>query len=303
MLFFCIIKRFWDRFFLFSPSNQELFGFAAESILQKFLTQKNYTAFYNRILKSPYNKHHFLEIDAVIYHNNTIFCTEIKNYKGTIYYAANVQNDTFDSYKTNTIIQLKTDKHLNQTFKALPNPLDKTKFFTKQLRNHLLKLDNRFSTVKFKSVVVFLDSSTNIDNIHSFEEGLIYFSQLEDFLEQQSQNDANYSWVLDYLEKLPAFDKIITVNNQTIQGILKEIIIHCQKQNTKIDLKNIRTIDIKHKLTSCNAKITLQNTDLTTCEFVCDKLTVSLDKFGTLQKHRLSNINKIIVGTHSLRPL
>ncbi|OSS42147.1 hypothetical protein DESAMIL20_1700 [Desulfurella amilsii] len=303
MLFFCIITRFWDRFFSIEPSDQELFGFAAESILQKILTQKNYTAFYNRILKSPYNKHRFLEIDAIIYHNNTIFCVEMKNYKGTIYYAANFQNDTFDSYKTNTIIQLKTDKHLNQTFKALPNPLDKTKFFTKQLRKYLLRFDNRFSTIKFKSVVVFLDSSTNIDGIQSFEEGLIYFSQLEDFLEQQSQNGTNNAWVLDYLEKLPTFDKIITVNNQTIQGILKEIIIHCQKPNTELDLKKIRAIDIKHKFTSCKAQIMLQYNDLTTCEFVCDKLTVILDKFGTLQKHRLSNINKIIVGTHSLRPL
>lgn len=302
-MFFCIIKRFWDKFFSIEPDNKELFGFAAESILQKFLTQKNYTAFYNRILKSPYNKHHFLEIDAIIYHNNTIFCVEMKNYKGTIYYAANFQNDTFDSYKTNTIIQLKTDKHLNQKFKTLPNPLDKTKFFTKQLRNYLLHFDNRFSTVKFKSVVVFLDSSTNIDNIQSFKEGLIYFSQLEDFIKKQSQNSTNYSWVLDYLEKLPTFDQVITANNQVIQGIVKDITIHCEGQNNKIDLNNIMTINIKHKPISCKAQITIQNIDLTTYKLVCDKLIVNLDKFKTLQKHRLSNINKIIVGTKTLRPL
>ena len=302
MFLFCVFKNLWDRLFLIESNNKELFGFGAENILQKFLIEKNYKVFFNRILKSPYNKNHFLEIDAICYHNNTIFCIEMKNYKGTVYYAANFKNDTFDSYKKNKIIQLKTDKHLNQTYKELPNPLYKTTLFTKQLRKYLLRLDNRFSTIKFISVVVFLNLSTNIDNIRSFNDGIIYLSELDKFLDQKSGNEKNNSWAAQILEQLPSFDKIITINNQTIQGIIKNNIIACHKPNIELQLKNIKTININHTLTSCKSQLKIEYVDFTTSEFECQKLFISLDKFGTIQTHRLSNIKKIIVGTHTLRP-
>ncbi|MGB9755516.1 MAG: nuclease-related domain-containing protein [Desulfurella sp.] len=302
MGFFCILKKAWDALFAIELSPKESFGFGAEIILQKILNE-NYTAFYNRILRSPYNKKHFLEIDAIVYYNNTIFCIEIKNYKGTIYYAANFKGDNFDSYKNGKIIQLKTDRYFKQTFKELPNPLDKTKFFAKQLKEHLERFDARFSTVKFKSVVVWLDSIANIENIYSFDDGLIYLSQLTDFIEKKSQKNKNNTWATEYLEKLPTFDQIITTGNQNIHGIILGNTINCQKPIQDLHLKDIVSIDFTHKFTSCKSKVTVNYKDTRNLEFECEKITINLDKFGTHQKHRLFNIKKIIVGTNILRPL
>lgn len=301
MGFFCIFRKAWDALFAIELSPKERFGFGAEAILQQILN-KNYLAFYNRILKSPYNKKHFLEIDAIVYHNNTIFCIEIKNYKGTIYYAANFNGDNFDSYKNNKIIQLKTDRHFNQTFKELPNPLDKTKFFAKQLKEYLEHLDKRFLTVKFQSVVVWLASVTNIENIYSFEDGLIYLSQLTDFMEKKSQKNQNNTWTIEYLEKLPAFDEIITASNQHIHGILLGNTLKCQEPQHDLNLKDIKSIDFTHKLTRCKSKVTVNYANSHHIEFECKKITINLDKFGTHQKHRFFNVKKIIIGTHSLRP-
>ncbi len=298
---FCIFKRLWDTLFSFELSGKERFGFGAESILQQILN-KDYIAFYNRILKSPYNKKHFLEIDAIVYYKNTIFCIEVKNYKGTIYYAANFKGDNFHSYKNNKIIQLKTDKHFNQTFKELPNPLDKTKFFAKQLKEYLEHLDSRFSKVKFQSVVVWLDSIANIENIYSFEDGLIYLSQLKDFIEKKSQKNENSAWVIKYLQELPSFDKIITTNNQNITGILIGNTIKCERPRKDLNLEDIISIDFTHKLLRCKSKITINYKNLHYEEFECEKVTINLDKFGNRQKHRMFNVKKIIVGTNALRP-
>ncbi len=302
MFAFCIIKNLWNLLFSIEPLGQEIFGFGAEKVLQNLLNEKKYISFFNRILKSPFNKHHFLEIDAIVYYKNTIFCIEIKNYKGTIYYAANFKDDTFESYKDNKIIQLKTDRHLRQTYKELPNPLNKTKFFTKQLKEYLIRLDKRFSTVKFQSIVVWVDSSTNIENIHSFEDGVIYLSQLCDFIEQKSASGENDNVIVEILENLPTFDKIITTYNHTIQGILMDNTIVIKESNTQLHLQNIKSISIAHKLTSCNNILTVEYTDWHTRSYACKQLTINLDKFGSHQKHKISNIKKIIVGTHSLRP-
>ncbi len=302
MFAICILKNLWNSLFSIEPTGQEIFGFSAEKVLQNLLNEKQYVSFFNRILKNPYNKHLFLEIDAIVYYKNTIFCIEIKNYKGTIYYAANSKDGTFESYKDNKIIQLKTDIHLRQTYKELPNPFNKTKFFTKQLKEYLRKLDKRFSKVKFQSVVVWVDSSTNIENIHSFDDGIIYLSQLCDFIEQKSASGENDSVIVKILENLPSFDKIITTHNYTISGILMDNTILLKESNTQLHLQNIKSITIVHKLTSCNHTLTVEYTDCHTINYACKQLTINLDKFGTHQKHKISNVKKIIVGTHSLRP-
>ena len=184
--------------------------------------------------------------------------------------------------------------------------MKKTKNYIYNLKKYLSKKDRRFNNIFITPVVAFNRKNTNIDAIHSFEDGYIYIDEIAKYIQYSSNNsNTELEWIKDGLKKLPTWDTVTTSSNENIYGIMEgEYIEVYTYDNKKINILYNEILNIKIERKSVFSK-----EDILVVNFVSGEVekyknirgTIILNKFGDLQEHKISNLKYINFGTNALR--
>jgi len=278
------------------------YGAEGEEQAQGFLAEEGYYSFFNRIIPHPQKQGVFLETDAIIYGEGNVFCVEIKRYKGRIYFPPKskvvkvskkflfwdyeTEKTVFDGYDNSRIVKAKEGNYGEGVFyKEFANPLGKTRYYIHHLKQFLSKIDQRFSRLFIIPVVGFSDTESDISAIRSLEEGLVYISEIPEFIRQHRNERFAASpsqWIIDSLGQVPTWDRILTRENEWIQEVKS---ISITRQGTLSDHDTVRILQVNGK----------------TEVLASSKGQVNIDKAGERQTHKLRNINQVRIGTHALR--
>jgi Nuclease-related domain len=168
----------------------------------------------NPVLPHP-DGFHFFESDFLVYAAGTLFCLEIKNYRGTIYYADGDQAQ---------IVQEKIGRYGEEIpSKWHRNPLRQAKSFLFHLKRYLVThADRRFAGLYIVPVAAFVrNKDTDISSIRSDAEGIIYVDELPALF--QANCNPKFAarpsrWVIEGLEKVPRPDVMVTMAGDVLRG-------------------------------------------------------------------------------------
>ena len=301
------------------------YGAEGEEQAQGFLAEEGYYSFFNRIIPHPQKQGVFLETDAIIYGEGNVFCVEIKRYKGRIYFPPKskvvkvskkflfwdyeTEKTVFDGYDNSRIVKAKEGNYGEGVFyKEFANPLGKTRYYIHHLKQFLSKIDQRFSRLFIIPVVGFSDTESDISAIRSLEEGLVYISEIPEFIRQHRNERFAASpsqWIIDSLGQVPTWDRILTRENEWIQGVILDNAFSCTLLNGRkysIPYKEVKSISITRQGTlSDHDTVRILQVNGKTEVLASSKGQVNIDKAGERQTHKLRNINQVRIGTHALR--
>lgn len=318
------LKRALDRFKIYSKDEIENYGNDGERIARQNFAYKNGTgiAYYNRLVPDYSKKNKYFEIDAIIYAAGNVFCVEIKRYKGKISYVPKYkmvkekkkilwfeferEKKVVDGLDKSRIIKEKVGNYNEDTFyKEFTNPIKKTIFFIKRMKEFLSGYDKRFKSLFIIPVVCFVDDEADISDIHSFEEGLIYVSELQQFINMHKNDNfdkMSSEWIIDGLNKLPTWDKIITSSKEELNGVLEnDEVVFEARDKSKIYLKyrDIKRMTFKNigLIFSPYSEVTVYKKDNSTSVYEVVSGDIVFNRFGERQIHKIVNISAIMVGT------
>ncbi|MGB9591742.1 MAG: nuclease-related domain-containing protein [Candidatus Kryptoniota bacterium] len=301
------------------------YGAEGEEQALGFLVEEGYYSFFNRIVPHPQKRGAFLETDAIIYGEGNVFCVEIKRLKGRIYFPPKskvvrvkkrflfwdyeTEETVSDGYDTSRIVKAKDGNYGEGVFyKEFANPLGKTRYYIHHLKQFLTRIDQRFSRLFIIPVVGFSDTESDISAIHSLEEGLVYISEIPEFIRRhRDERFANSpsQWIVDGLRQVPTWDRILTRKNEWIQGIILDNAFSCISPDGRvysIPYSEVECIYItRQDAFSDHDDVRILRVGGQTEVLMSSKGQVNMDKAGEHQIHKLRNINQIRIGTHALR--
>jgi|GEM_PF-1177252 len=302
-----------------------VYGAEGEEQAREFLAEEGYYSFFNRIIPHPQKRGAFLETDAIIYGEGNVFCVEVKRLKGKIYFPTKSKvvkvNKRFlfwnyeteevvaDGYDTSRIVKAKVGNYGEGMFyKEFANPLGKTRYYIHHLKQFLSVIDQRFSHLFIIPVVGFSDTESDISAIHSMEEGLVYISEIPEFIRQhRNERFAKLpsQWIVDGLGWVPTWDRILTRKNEWIQGVILDDTFRCTLPDGgvySIPYSEVECIYVTRQGSlSDHDGLRILRVSGQTEVLKSSKGQVNIDKAGEHQIHKLRNINQIRIGTHTLR--
>ncbi len=274
------------------PDEKHIFGRGGEAYIKELLIKNKYKIYCNRIIENHRKKSHFLESDIILNKGNSIFVIEIKRMKGRI-------------FRTDRgLIQEKIPalnpflKKLNPyEARTIKNPKDQAKHFTTALKKNLVQRDRRFLAVRFIPVAVF-SNEADISDIYSFEDGIIYFSDLINFIEKNSSDNTSPDWIDGDLKSLKGFDILINRNEREIMGIIvdSDFICTTKEEERKVSFRDIKNIKVKRGnifSTYDNIIILLKSGEV--LDLNCRSSTIRLNTFSSVQTHFLRNLIEVKV--------
>ena len=171
----------------------------------------------NPVLPHPNNRQKYPETDLLVYAAGTLFCAEIKNYRGVISHALGDPGQ---------IVQQKIGRY----GEAIPaklhqNPLRQANGFVFNLKRYLAaQVGPRFKNLFIVAAAAFVrNGDTDISPIWNFAEGLIYVDDLPQFF--QAKGNPRFAarpsrWIVEGLDRVPRPDVIETVAGDQLRGFL-----------------------------------------------------------------------------------
>lgn len=324
MSFFNRLDRFLDSFSKVTNDEITTFGMEGERAAHKQMKNDDGLIIYNPIVPHPKDETKFLETDMLVYKNGRVYCVEVKNYKGKItfrpiykvvyvekrfllFFKYKVKKTIVGEWDDSVIIKSKVGNHNEGVFtQEYPNPMRKTKGYINQLKKYLSIDDKRFNKVFITPIVAFNRKNTDISDIHSFEDGYIYIDELKNYLEwKSSEAKTNQFWITEGLSNLPTWDTVITTSNEEIYGLIHDDYINLideEGEKVKLKLREVVQIRLERGLFfSKEDKVKVVFSDNTTKTYKNVNETIALNKFGKIQKHNISNLTCINVGSQILR--
>jgi hypothetical protein len=320
------LNRMFDTFSNIQQDEVSAYGAQGEEQALQFLTEQKYPVFLpNRIIPHPQKHGAFLETDAIIYAEGNVFCIEIKRYKGRmsfpprtkvvkikkrfLFWHYEKEQTVFDGYDKSRIIKAKDGNYGEGTFyKELPNPLEKTRYYIRHLKQFLKPFDQRFSHLFIIPVAAFSNDVSDISEIHSFEEGLIYVSDIPDFIRMNRNEKFAASpsqWIINGLRHVPSWDRILTRENEWMWGVISDNAFVCTLVNGRqysIPYKEVMSISISRQgFFSDRDQVQITLTNGTVDHIEASTAQVNIEVGGERQTHKLRNINQICIGTQVLR--
>lgn len=193
-------------------------GIGGEQYAAQFLTPPLVVScIANPVLPHPNDSNLFLESDFFLYAAGTLFCVEIKNYRGIIY---------ADNNDPGQIVQQKIGRYGEEIPARLhQNPLRQAKSFLFHLKRYLaMQVDPRFNNRFIIAVAAFVrNGDTDISQIWNSSEGIIYVDELPAFF--HSKRNPRYAekpapWVLNGMQWVPRPDVIVTLSGDKFRGFL-----------------------------------------------------------------------------------
>ncbi|WP_457570162.1 nuclease-related domain-containing protein [Desulfurobacterium sp.] len=315
-----IFRKFIKGFDFSKPPGKSFrsrYGEAAEDYLRSILSKSGYVYYFNKLIPGKKNYKWFGEIDAVIYGEGNIYCVEVKRYKGTIafpqkvkvitkkslFFKREVEIESEEVDYSKIVVYRNTDDYEN--LKPHPNPMLRTKYRARKLKEYLISRDRRFIKVAFIPVVAFCDGDSDISRIHSFDKGFIYISEILDFINfHKNEKFAGIyqSWIKDGIESLPTWDYIRNTEGEWIYGELVEDEFSCK--TLEGDIYRIPYCDVKaifvHDFDS-HYLLVVRKLDGRSEEIPATKGKVKINNFDCVHEFSLKHIKEIYVGTKNFR--
>lgn len=297
------------------------FGALGEEYAGKIIDHEQGTfSISNPIIPHPTKPGLYLEGDFLVYTQGNLFSVEIKNYKGQIsylpryremqikkrwlfFFTRTVFQQVQDGYDDSKILQQKVGKYGEGTFvKEYANPLKKNRYFIHHLKQYLTQIDTRFKNLYIIPVVGFGDYA-DIRQIYSFEQGMITIKDIPAFFDKHANQRFNGTipgWILEGLQRIPTWDKVLTNNDQLINGILEDKALTFTDANQKhysIPYSTIETVTISRKIGFSEFDdIQIVSVGGKKQHFTSSRGHVRLEHFGDHQSHEIRHLKKIIVG-------
>lgn len=275
----------------------------------------------NPIIPHPTRPGIFFETDFLVYMRGILFCVEIKNFRGRVYYPVryrttfvekgwfifkrHVPQVVIDGYDYSKMIQEKVGQRGGGvTQRELPNPYLKTKKYTQDLRHYLCtRIDTRLGALPIYPVVGFLEKA-DIRGIYNFDAGILYMSQLRQFFEKYSHPAIAKSpdpWIQQALHRLPTWDRVLIAQDKGTYGVLAEKNFNFQMADGGwyfIPYADINCIDVRRTagFSACD-EVIVTSVNGTTRSYQIVNGVIRLNRFkGEQQVYALRDIRKVVVG-------
>ncbi|GCF10066.1 nuclease-related domain-containing protein [Dictyobacter arantiisoli] len=274
----------------------------------------------NPILPHPRKPGFFLESDFLVYAHGALFCVEIKNYRGRVYYPTRthtiyvkkgwfifkrtVAQTVVDGYDYSKVIQEKSGYNGEGiTTREQPNPLTKTQNIVDDLQRFLPRVDTHFQGVPIYPVLGFSEK-TDISAIYDFKAGIIHISELPKFFAAHGNgtpSKAQVQRMQQALNLLPTWDRIWTTNNEMFYGTITDRDFTFKDINNRtytLPYQQIQSIELKRDgAFSAYDDLTVFYSNGKKQAFRCTGGEIHLDRFqGEKQIHRLRNVTRIVAG-------
>lgn len=280
------IERFFRLFYNIDPDGRHIFGQAGEEYAKNKLSHFGYHLFFNRILPHPKNPSRYIESDIIVYSDDYIFCIEVKRFRGKVFFTdGGIIQETHRAFER---------RYRGYRAKKIKDPMVQSTLFTKTLKYSLIGKDSRFKKIHFVPVVAFSEEA-DISSIHSFGDGILYVSELPDFIQSCLKKNDKYEWVVKAFESLKGFDYIINRNGFTTMGIILNKNFECRSVDKVFSLPyaQIKKINVKRGglFSKCD-KITILKKNSEVENLCCMDGYILINIFGNKQKHFLKNILK-----------
>jgi Nuclease-related domain. len=274
----------------------------------------------NPIIPHPKKPGIFFETDFLVYMQGTLYCVEIKNYRGKVYYPARyrtvyvrkgwfifkrtIQQTVFSHYDYSKMVQEKMGQNRERlTIREMPNPFQKTQRYIEDLKYYLYHIEPRLQSLPIYPVLGFAEK-TDIAAIYNFDAGIMYISELPAFFAKYS--DPAYArmpapWIRQALHQLPTWDRILTTGNDWINGTIMDRVLSFKcvdGQKYNIPYTHIHVISLQREGNfSAYDTLTISYLNGSQQSFRCVNGDVHLRRFqGEQQTHKLRNVNQIVVG-------
>ena len=289
------------------------YGAEGEEQAQEVLSKEAYHSFSNRIVPHPQKPGVFLETDAIIYAEGNVFCVEIKRYKGKIYFPPKTKvvgdQEVFDGYDKSRVVKEKKGKYGEGfSVKSMPTLWEETKYYITHLKRFLCGSDARFSRLFIIPVVGFSDTDSDISAIHSMEDGLVYISEIPEFIKHHRNEKLARSpsrWIIDGLALVPTWDRILTRKSEWLNGLVLDEAFTCtglDGSQYNVSYKDVKSISVSRTGVFSDhddVKIMRATGEIDTLS--CSSYSIKFDKSGERQIHTLRNVKEISIGTHIIR--
>ena len=274
----------------------------------------------NPIIPHPRRRGFYLETDFLVYTYGTLYCVEIKNYRGKVAYPAiyrtvyskkgwfifsrTVETQVFDHYNYTKMTQTKMGYNGQGPITlTIANPLIKTQHYIEDLKYYLNRIDQRFATIPIYPVVGFAPK-TDISAIYNPDAGIIHINELPGFFARYGNRQVGQhppAWILPALRRLPTWDRVLTNEHEWINGTFVERELSFKDMRGRrqvIPFAKIAAVDL-HREGSFSAHDTLAitYTDGTRQTYESVGGDIRLNRFkGEVQTHKLRNITRVVVG-------
>jgi hypothetical protein len=316
MSLFQRITRAFDTLSTIELDEQSRFGALGELYAEQILDDGQAICITNPIVPHPTRPGLFLESDFLIYTQGSLFCVEIKHYKGRLFYPTgervgqvsptrrSLARPALQGFDDSIIIQEKIGNYGEGIFlKEHRNPLKKTRYFIHHLKDYLVTIDARCKKVYIIPVVGFSELA-DIRAIYDFEVGMISTSQLPAFFEQHSGPAAAApppSWLRSALYRVPTWDLILTTRNEWINGVItdRELLFQgTDRHSYCLPYCTLHTVALQRGgLFSAADQLTVTDVRGHVSSYHSVRGEVHVRRFGgETQTHQLRNINQIVVG-------
>jgi len=274
----------------------------------------------NPIIPHPTKRGLYLETDFLVYVRGTLYCVEIKNFRGRVYYPAHshmiyvekgwfifkrlVPQMVFDGYDYSKMIQEKMGHYREGMIRReMPNPFLKTRRFIDDLKRYLYLIDPRLRDLPIYPVLGFSEKA-DISAIYNFDAGILYISQLPTFFEKYSNPAFAQSpapWIQQALHRLPTWDRIATTQNEWIHGVIPESNLRftgTDGRRYNFPYARIHSVDMQRAgVFSAYDDVTITYIDGSKRSFQSVDGEIHLKRFkGEQQVHTFRNVGKVIVG-------
>lgn len=269
------------------------YGAFGENYAAQVITKKEGTFWIaNPIIPHPSKPGFTRESDFLVYTQGNVFCIEIKHYKGKIF----PKDDS-------TIIQEKMGNYGEGIFtNEHPNPLKKTKNFIYHLKNYVGQIEPRFQRLHIYAVAAFSEEA-DISAIHSFDDGMIYISELQRFFEHHRNPQFAQRpslWIMNAMRRIPTWDLIQTTDNEWINGFFmtNELVYKgTDRRMHSLPYAKINSVSWQRKgLFSAYDEMTISFTDGKQEKLNSVNGSIWLQRIGEKKYFKLRNVNKLIVG-------
>lgn len=301
---------------------QSRFGALGELNMQQVLRDEQLVYVINPIVPVPGKPGRFNESDFLIYAYGNLFCVEIKNWRGRVYYQPATHmaagtgipglptpQQTTTGYDRSHVVQEKWGRYGEGPFLTLhENPLRKTERFIGRLKRFLSDIDYRFKTYYIRAAVGFSDlADTDISAIYSFDEGIMRTSELVSFFARYGRPNAPAqppAWLLSAFYRMPTWDVVVTKQNEWMRGVLvgRELMFtSMDKQVHRFPYERLQSVTFTRRgafagLFSHHDDVLVRYLNGDTETLSCSDGEVYLDSFGKRQVHKFINTNHIVIG-------
>lgn len=316
MSLFQRITRAFHTLSTIELDEQSRFGALGELYAEQILDDGQAICVNNPIVPHPTKPGLFLESDFLIYTWGSLFCVEIKHYKGRLFYPTRervgqvsptrgrLSRPPLQSFDDSIIIQEKVGNYGEGIFlKEHRNPLKKTRYFIHHLKDYLCTIDARCKKVFIIPIVGFSELA-DISAIYDFEAGMISTSQLPTFFERHSGPAAASpppSWLRGALYRVPTWDLILTTRHEWINGVItdRELLFQgTDRHSYHLPYRTLHTVTLQRGgLFSAADQLTITDVRGHVSSYRSVGGEVHLRRFGgEFQTHQLRNVSQIVVG-------